>query len=444
LATSLKEAISLLEKNKLVIKISNRLSLRYEIPYIAKELEKNKAIIFENIEGHGEFKIVFGVYGDRKRLAIALGLHNEKNVYDVLLDAIKNPLPPRKTSQKFDYIIKGNEVNITSLPIPTFYEKDKGPYITAGIVIAKDPETGIRNASYHRMTPIDKNKFAVRVVERDLWQYLKKAREMAKPLEAALIIGVDPATALASATSIPIDKDEIEVANSILKGKLKLTDGQTIKVDYPSNVELVLEGRFLTTEEADEGPFTDITGTYDIVRKQPVFEVTAILYKRNPLFQAILPAGHEHRTLMGLPREAKIYQFTREVSIVHDVCLPQWGCGWMECIISIEKRHEDEPVDVGLAAFAAHPSLKKVIIVDEDINIRSCDEVYWAVITRAHPVRDYIVIPRGKGSSLDHTGKPRARIIIDATIKGDKALFERAKIRPSERAINILKNIKKE
>ena len=440
MSTSLRETIDRLEKEKLLLRINHVLSPRYEIPLVIREFENKFALLFENIEGYSNFRIVAGIYGDRYRLSTALGLR-ENELLQKINEAIRNPEPLKVIAHSFDHTIKeGIDINI--LPIPTFYEKDKGPYITAGIVIAKDPETSVRNASYHRMTPIGRDLLVVRVVKRDLWHYLQKAQEMGKDLEAAVVIGVDPATAIAGAASVPIDVDELEVASALLEKPLEITKGVTVNIEYPASAEIVLEGRFLVDSMEEEGPFVDITGTYDIIRKQPVFQISAILLRRNPIFHTILPAGIEHKTLMGIPREARIYDSVRGVTIVRDVHLATWGCGWLECIISIEKRHEDEPIDAGLAAFAAHPSLKKVIIVDPDINIRSCEDVYWAVITRAHPIRDYIIIPRGKGSSLDHSGTPRARLIVDATIKGEKTLFKRANIPGSIKAEKIISRIR--
>jgi len=441
MATSLREAIMKLEKKNLVLRIKDPTSPMFEVAFISQKFEKTRAIIFENIENFPTFQIVSGIYGDRKRLSIVLDIENGKQIYEKLLYAVKNPVPPKKVNAKYDTIIRGQNVNLYKLPIPRFYEKDKGPYITSGIIIAKDTETGARNASYHRMTPIDRDKLVVRIVERDLWAFLRKAEENNIELEAAVVIGVDPATAIAAATSLPLYKDELEVANSLLGNKLSVTKGETVNVEYPSNAEIVLEGKFILNKREKEGPFTDITGTYDSVRMQPVFKVSAVLMRKNPIFHSILPAGTEHKTLMGLPRETKIYEFTRQVSVIHDVYLAGWGCGWLECVISISKRHEDEPIDVGLAAFAAHPSLKKVILVDPDINIRNCSDVYWAVLTRAHSVRDYIIIPRGKGSSLDHSGTPCAKIIIDATIKKQKELFEKSTIPATKRALQIIRKL---
>ena len=441
MASNLREAIKILDKNGLVLRIKDELSTKYEIPYIVSRFEHEKALIFENVTGYTNFRLIFGIYGDRKRLALVLGLKKETDIYGKLLDAIRNPIKPSKGGGDFSINLTGDQVDLKKLPIPKFYEKDKGPYITAGIVVAKDIETGSRNLSYHRMTPISKNKLVMRVVERDLWSYINNARKEGKNLQATVVIGVDPATALAAATTLPLYNDELEVANSLLGGNLKVTNGLKVDIEYPANAEIALEGEILVNENEYEGPFTDITGTYDIVRKQPVFSVHAIRIKDHPIFHAILPAGTEHKTLMGLPREAKIYGIVKEVTTLNDVYLADWGSGWLECILSIRKRHPDEPINAGMAAITAHPSVKKVIIVDEDINIRNCKDVYWAVINRANPARDYLIIPRAKGSSLDHSGEPRSKVIIDATIKGNENIFRKANIPVSERALIILKKL---
>ncbi len=437
-----RQVLERLEDKGLLIRIDENVSIKYEIAALTKKLENKYAILFEKIEESKEFKIATGIYGDRMRLSTALKIP-EKELLNCVINGIEHPIKPKVIGDAEDFLrvfqTEGN-IDLSRVPIPRFYLKDKGPYITAGIVIAKDPETGIRNASYHRMTPISNREVVVRVVERDLWTYLRKAEEKNENLEAAVIIGVDPATALAAAISVPIDVDELEIASGIYRTPLELVAGSSVDTEYPL-AEIVLEGEFLANKRASEGPFVDISGTYDAVRQQPVFRIKKILVKEKPILHAILPAGFEHRTLMGLPREIHILRITKMVGVVKDVALVNWGCGWLECVISIRKRHEDEPINVGLAAITAHPSLKKVIIVDDDINIRDCNEVYWAVITRAHPKRDIIIIPRAKGSTLDQSGTPRAKIIIDATKKEPKELFERATIPITDRVKEILKRM---
>ncbi len=438
-----RKVLDILRSNNLLIKISEEISVEYEISAVVSRLEKRAAVLFDKIKDFQDFKVVAGVYADRKRIALALGIP-EKLLLSKIIGGLEKRLKPVIIGDAEDFLNifqTKSSIDVKKIPIPKFYPKDKGPYITAGIVVAKDPETGIRNLSYHRMTPISKDEFVVRVVERDLWTYIRKAEKAEENLEAAVIIGVDPGTAIAAATTVSIDVDELEVASGIYGKPIELLRGSSIDVEYPL-AEIVMEGEFIAGERSLEGPFVDISGTYDKIREQPVFKVKKILTRDKPILHAILPAGLEHRTLMGMPREVNILRITKSIAIVKDVALVNWGCGWLECVIAIEKRHEDEPINVGLAAITAHPSIKKVVIVDDDIDIRNCEEVYWAVITRAHPKRDVLVVPRAKGSTLDQSGVPRAKIIIDATKKEPKELFERAEIPISENVKRILERLK--
>ena len=427
-------------EEKIAIEIGEEVDRHYELAAITKELEDLYVLIFKNVKG-SSMRVVSGVYGSRERLAKALGL-SVKDFIERYSKAIDSPEPVVKVGSGPVHENFTREVNLGFLPIPKIYEKDAGEYITASIVIARDPETGIYNASYHRMLKIDKNKLAVRVVPRDLWHYLRKAREQGKKLEAAVVIGVDPATAIAASTTTSIYQDELEIASAILEDGLRVVKGKTIDIFYPADAEIVLEGYFDPEETHEEGPFVDITGSYDIVRNEPVFTVTGVGYRNNPMFHFILSAGKEHITLMGFPREVKIMKSVSSVTPVIDVHLSEAGCGWFEGIISIRKRHKDEPIDAGLAAFGAHPSMKRVIIVDPDIDVFNYNEVNWAVLTRANPATDYIIIPRSKGSSLDKSGDPRSKVIIDATIKGSKEQFEKGKIPMSDKAREIIERYK--
>ena len=443
LVIDLRSAVRNLAEKKMLLEVYDELSLNYEIPYVAKEFESEKAIIFNKVKDKN-YKVIAGLYGDRGRLATALGL-TEKEFFKRYLKSIDNPSPTETISNApvHENFIEGENVDLSILPIPKIHKCDGGPYLTASIVIANDPETGVPNASYHRMMPISKNKLTLRVVKRDLWHYLRKAGELGKKLEVAVVIGVDPATAIAASTTVETYINELEIASTILSEPLKLVKGKKVNVEYPAYAEIALEGYIDPDELHDEGPFVDITGTCDIIRKEPVLTVKSITFRNNPIFQFILPAGSEHKTLMGFPKEAKIYKQVSAVSPIVDVHMSKAGSGWFEAIISIKKRQDDEPIDAALAAFSAHTSMKRVIIVDPDINIHNYEEVHWAVLTRANPVKDYIIIPRSKGSSLDKSGKPRSKVIIDATIKGDRKNFEKSSVPKSNRAEAVIEKLKK-
>lgn len=418
-------------------------SPKYEIPKIASFYEKLQPTLFTKVNGYNGFKIAAGVYV-KERINKALGVKNKRALlekileakngqHDVLQNMVTNPPVQHK-------VLQAEEVNLQHLPIPTFYPQDKGPYITAGILLARDEKYGV-NASYHRMTPISKKKLVARIVKRDLWTYLQRVKRKGKPLEAALIIGAPPALALAAATSPPIDVNELEIASAFM-GRIDVTPAKTLDLNVPARSEIILEGSFLLEDTAKEGPFVDITGSYDRIRDQPIFKVKCITLRREPIFHMIVPAGLEHKTLMGLPKEAEILKSVSDVSTVKDLNLTASGCGWLDVVIAIEKKQKDEAINAGMAAITGHSSLKRVILVDPDININNMEEVQWAVITRAHPAHDYLIIPRARGSSLDQTGTKRGKIIIDATIKGEEREFRKARIPTTDKVENFIKEQK--
>ncbi|RLG05901.1 MAG: UbiD family decarboxylase, partial [Thaumarchaeota archaeon] len=197
-----------------------------------------------------------------------------------------------------------------------------------------------------------------------------------------------------------------------------------------------------TDEFADEGPFMDITGTYDILRKQRIIEIECVTMRRNPIFQQILPAGNEHRILMGTPREAAIYKRVSKECKVLDVRLTNGGCSWLHCAVKIEKRGEDDARKAIEAAFEAHPSLKHVIVVDGDIDISNPSEIEWAIATRAQLDKDLILKPNQIGSSLDPSAdqitRKTCKAGLDATIPlhVDRDKFVKARI-PGEDEINL-------
>ncbi|HEX58801.1 MAG TPA: hypothetical protein ENF26_01465, partial [Methanomicrobia archaeon] len=192
------------------------------------------------------------------------------------------------------------------------------------------------------------------------------------------------------------------------------------------HAEFVLEG-FFGGETAREGPFVDITGTYDVVREEPVLMLTRIYHRKDPIYHAVLPSGSEHRLLMGVPYEPLIFRAVSNVSRAKNVVLTDGGCCYLHAVIQIKKSGEGEAKNACIAAFAAHPSLKMAIVVDEDVNIYDMQDVEYAVATRVRWDKDVILIPNVRGSSLDPSseGGLTTKVGIDATKKGDVRKYER-------------------
>jgi len=402
-----------------IIRISKKVSKVFEAAKYIKEYDGKKTLIFDNIKG-SSFKLISNLFLNRNIIYKVLGACNEIESYKKLIYAMDNPSPPKIIDiGEFAKIDK-----LSQLPILKFYEKDGNYYITSSIVFAKDPETGFQNASIHRLMYLDDKHLAIRIVPRHLWRIYNKYKRNKCDTPISIVVGTHLPVYIAAATSPPYGVDELHVANRIMNNSLKLIITHN-DILVPANSDFIIKGKILHDKYVDEGPFTDITGTYDIVRKQPVIKVDEILVsKSEPFFYQILPAGVEHKLLMGYPREAAIWKITSQIADIKSVRLTSGGCSWLHAVISISKKHEGEPTNVILAAFTAHPSLKRVIVVDDDINVDDPNDVEWALATRVQPAEDIVIINRARGSSLDPSSDQIKMLTskwgIDATIPLDK------------------------
>lgn len=418
--------LDILEREFKVIKIEKEISTKYEVAKVLREHPKD-ALIFENIKD-SEMRIISGICNTRDKIARGIGV-TVPRITKKIMNATENPIPIEKVEIVRKNYNTQKETDLWEIPVPTYYQKDGGAYITAGVIIAKDPETGIRNASIHRMLVSGKNRLGVRIVPRNLYTYYKKAEEIDKPLEVAIAIGMHPATLLATTTSVPITTDELEVANNFHNGNMKLIECENVDLQVP-DAEIIMEGKILPHIREPEGPFVDLTDTYDVIRNEPVIEIDKIHYKDNPYYHAIMPAGFEHRLLQGLPQEPRIYNAVlNTVPTVQNVVLTEGGCCWLHAAVSIKKQTQGDGKNVIMAALAAHPSLKHAIVVDEDIDIFNPEDLEYAIATRVKGDEDIMIVPGARGSSLDPCATPdgtTTKVGVDATKPLDKKeKFER-------------------
>lgn len=408
-------------------RVKEEVAKKYEIASKLKASED--ALLFENVKNH-DIRVAGGLYGTRKRISKGLGV-SKNQLIDRMRESLSNLKKPKMTSEAPVQETIEEKIDLEKYPILKHFEKDGGPYTTSTILVAKDSD-GNRNLSFHRMQLIGKDRFAVRLVPRNLHKMFKEAENQGESLEVAAIIGAHPGLALAAATSPDYEVDEYEIAANLSDG-LELTEGHSVELEVPAHSEIIFEGELLANERASEGPFADITGTYDAVREQPVFQVKCITRRENAIYQAILPGSSEHRLLMGMPREPLIFEEVNKVSTAEDVAMTPGGCGWLHAVISINKENSEEGKKAIEAAFEAHSSLKHAIIVNDDIDIHDSQDVEWAIATRARADEDVIIKSGVKGSSLDPTADPETRVGskmgIDATKDlEDSEKFERAHI----------------
>jgi 2,5-furandicarboxylate decarboxylase 1 len=362
--------------------------------------------------------VVAGVMGTREKIADAFGIERQDLTHFVK-KCMDSPV---------DYMVVGAADFLSNviekpdlgkiLPVLRFYPKGERRYFTSTIVAAGNRTAGT-NFSFHRMMLMEKNRLSVRVVPRHLHAILESG---GGKIPAVAFMGVHPAIEFASALSVEPEVEEAAVASRILGGNLRCIDMDGIIV--PADAEIVMAGRF-TGETGAEGPFVDLTSTYDDVRQQPVFEVDRLYLRGGFIYRTILPGGTEHKLLMGLPQESRMIRvISGSVPSVISVVLTDGGCGWLHAVVSIRKMAEGEGRNAGLAALAAHPSLKMVVVVDDDIDPCDPKQVEWAVATRLRPDGDIHVLPGMKGSTLDPSRNIKddtsAKWILDATVPGDR------------------------
>ncbi len=364
--------------------------------------------LFTNVNGS---KVVMNILGSRELLAEALGIAPGGIIEYLSLRLPEGELKIVKDSPTKEVIEKPD---LEKLPILTHFEGDGAPYITAGVVVSE--YEGIMNASIHRLRVIGKDKLAARLVEfRHTYNLHKKAAEHGEPLPVAIVIGIDPVTLFAVSTRVPEGK-EFNYASALSGEPIELFECENgIKVPH---AEFVLEGYIHPAELVDEGPFVDISGTYDIIRKQPVIYLTNMMHRRDPIYHALMPGSNEHNVLMGVPYEPLIFKEVKKVADVKNVVLTPGGCWYFHAVVQINKNSDEDATKAIDAAFSAHKSLKHVIIVDEDINIFDPNDIEFAIATRLKGDEDIYIYPNVRGSTLD----PRSengigtKVGIDATM----------------------------
>lgn len=365
------------------------------------------------------WRVATGVCARREHFAWALAT-DALGIIPCLVDALRNPLAPPQVAGALCQEVVDHNPDLNTLPILKHLEGDGGPYITAGVSVIHDPDHG-RNASFHRLMQVGPRAFTARIVEgRGTDTAWRKALEADRELEVAICLGVPIHVLLAAAMSPAKGVDELAIAHALVP--TPVTRCITVDLKVPAECEVVLEGR-ITGQLADEGPFIDLTETWDVVRQQPVIEIDCITHRRSPIYHALLPGGLEHKLLMGLPREPTTFQAVSEVAECQAVSITPGGMSWLHAVVQIVKRAPDDGRRAVEAAFRGHGSLKHVVVVDDDVDPFDPAAVEWAIATRFQADRDLLIFEDQPSSSLDPSAmlvpgeKARStKMGLDATI----------------------------
>jgi len=424
--------IDLLSANGKLTNIEKEVNLVHELADVAATLarQSGKGVLFQkfiNENNQYNWKLFANAVVDASTAALALNCE-VSDIIDRMSHAldIGNGINPVVSDEKpawMENVLTGDEIDLRRLPIPTHGLHDGGPFITGGVVVTKDPISGRGNLSYNRMQVLGKKTFGFNVNEwRHVMQFYKVQQAKGEGLQVAVVIGIDPAISIAGGARY--DGDELAIAGAIRGEPVKVHKGVSVDIDIPVNAEIVIEGYLPPVIRQKEGPLAEFHGYYGELWESPIFEVTAICYRNEPIFQTIVPGWDEHIYIGNvLPREPLLLKFVKHVSQnVTGLHIPPYGNGF-SAIVQIKKSNPGEPYNVAMGAFTAHVNIKQVIVVDPDVNIHDPADVLWAITNRVDWSRDFFLVPHSQGHEMDPTADMRGvhtKIGIDATYKPER------------------------
>jgi 2,5-furandicarboxylate decarboxylase 1 len=421
----LRSFIAQLEKDSPndIARVTQPIAPRYEISALLTHLEHRKEfplLYCENVVGSNA-AVVVNAQASRRLMALALecesgdlarkyGERQSKTFAPVVID----------NAPVHEAIQTGDEIDLARVPVLTHYDVNAAPYITAGIVAAADPDTGMRNTSYNRLMIAGKRELRIfMAIGRHLWTLHDKLERRNEPLPIAIIIGVHPLFSLGAQAFTPSTEDEYAVIGGMMNEPLRVVRAKTVPILVPADAEMMIEGKILPHVRRIEGPFGEFTGHAVPSDDRPVIEVTAITHRHNYIFQDIHAGYTEHKLMGAVPREAALLKAVRQtVPTVRDVCMPVSGTCRFHAYISIAKRAPAQAKNAICAAFAADMLLKHVVIVDDDIDVFDEERVLWAVANRFQADHGLVVIASAQGSELDPSASPggvNAKMGLDAT-----------------------------
>lgn len=395
-----------------IARVAREVDPVHELSVVVKKMEgrDDRAVRFEHVKGH-DIPLVMNLFGTKRRIAIALGLDPDTHPDRVLahfidclgrtVDAEDAESGPVKDVKRL-----GDEVRLSELPIGVHAAEQGGRYVTAGVFLVRDPESGWVNGGIYRVMVASERTLTVSVDPgHDLGKVIAWGREQGRPVDFALVIGADPTLSLASQAKVPMSRCLYGVMGSLAGAPVEVLPCETVDLVVPANAEIVIEGQIPPGETAPEGPFGEFSYYYGSDPTATLCNVTAITRRADAIYADIHPVHADHRCLWLHPgREASLLMRLRElVPTVQSVHIPLEGAG-MVALIKIDKRHNGDPRRALLFALSSDVFIKHAVIVDADVDIHDAGQVVWALAARFQPDRDIIVASGVRGYSEDPSG----------------------------------------
>jgi 2,5-furandicarboxylate decarboxylase 1 len=405
--SDLNGVIDFLSKRRELVRVKTEVDPCFELGGVADKFHGGKPVLFDSVKG-SPWPVFGGLYWNRPVLADIFGMPETRlsfHIAEAVAEWRSSPVHPVVVDSAPCQEVVVKNFDIRNLPVPQIGTEEGGQYLTACVIIAKDPDTGVRNASIMRCMITGRDRMTCLMdIGRHLRDYYERAEARGEPLEITINNGVDPAVHFASvvpAVAAPIELDELGIASHLLGEPLALVKSKTIGVEAVASAQFILEAELLPNLREPEGPAAEVTGYYAQRDDRWVIKVKGVTHRKSPMWHTIFP-GREVYNAVGLMAEASIFRaVSAQVPVVKDVLLTYGGCGFYHAVIQVEKNIEGIQRNAILATFAAFPPLKQVTVVDTDVNIREPQDVEWAMATRFRPDRDIILIPEARGHELN-------------------------------------------
>jgi 2,5-furandicarboxylate decarboxylase 1 len=441
---SMRALVAALEQAGQLTVITQPVSLDYELAACLAEADGGPALRFTSVHGH-PMSVVGNLLSSRTRIAAGLGTAPAA-LQGSIIAAIERPLAHRVvTSAPCQQSIVPNPVLADELPIPRFFEQERGPYITAGAIVAKDRHTGHTNLSIARLMPLDGNRAFVGIAPNHHLAVLARAAlARGEKLELAVCIGNHPAVLVAACLYLGLGDDELKVAGALLGEPLEVAQGVHTDLLVPAHCECVLEGTLDAGELAEEDMVSEFHGMYESYGPGIVATFTHLTRRHDAAFQVIMPGYHrEHCLLGGVAIAAGLARAVRaSVPSAREIAVGMGGAGRLHAVVALDDPRPGEARKAMFAVWAAVNLIKQVIVVNHDIDPWDAVAVEWALATCAKPDRDFVVVPgvRADRSEPLEQGGTITKLGIDATRRdGDRPDWRRA--RPPESAVKLARDL---
>ncbi len=409
-----------------LMRIEREVSPVYEVAAFVRKLDllgKHNAVLFEKVKGF-EMPVVTNLLADRRKYALALNLP-EEGLSEAIADRMGEKIPPvllegakAEVAPVQEVVLTGEGIDLTTLPIITHSEKDDAPYITIGVTVSVDPDTGHRDLGIFRHKLLGPDRLGIYYSWGKHLQYAHNhCEEKNESLPIAIVLGAHPSLHIGAVNPLAdtMGEDEYAIVGGLLGEPVELVSCKTVPLEVPADAEIVIEGEILPSVRQTEGPFGEFHQYYGQIVDAPEIKVTAITHRKDALYQNVGIVVEHLYIQTPLSEGFLISELKKVVPTVRGVSLPNSGVRYV-AYVSLEKVNEGDAKNVILAALSMSPYLKFVVVVDPDIDIRNESEVNWAIATRVVADRDIVMIPGARGNRLDPTTYTITRLARDGMV----------------------------